>query len=689
MAARAKPFIEPISLSLPSPLDLKHTRDLDQYLRDQGLYESQEEAELREVVLGRLDSLVKEWIRGVAALRGHPAEDANSKIFTFGSYRLGVHGPGADIDTLCVGPSYATREEDFFGSQPHCLQAQLSALPEVDNLRAVTAAYVPVMEMKFCGISIDLLYARLSIPLVREDLDIGATHTLRHCDDQSVRSLNGCRVTDMILREVPSVQNFRTTLRALKLWAERRGVYSNVTGYLGGVNWAILVAYVCNLYPNAAPSLLVSRFFKVFCQWGWPTPIMLRPIERDATLSMPVWDPRENPRDRTHLMPIITPAYPSMNSSYNVSECTLAVMAEEFKRGDEVCGLVLAHGSGGALTDWSKLLEPLPFFEGFKHFLQVEVVAANQEDFDVWEGWVHSRMRLLIKSAGMMVDVRPWPKAFKPPASQPQQQVEEGGGADPQQQQQQAQQLRCFYFMGLSKKKPQVYNSYSQAMIIPQSKVDLTHPVNEFAFKVKEFEHRREGMDITVRHLLQRQLPDWLRAKADSTTAAPALAAEAPGAAAAAASASSQPAANGGVQEPAAAKPQLVGSKRPSLSAEMAELAAAVAKRQQMAAEAVAAPASGGGGTTQPAFRASSPEPSDIQMADVEQQQAEGQEAPPSTAAGAEETAAERATASEEATLAAVGDVGEWTVLHHQPAATGKEAGPQQPAKKPIAVMLS
>lgn len=174
--------------------------------------------------------------------------------------------------------------------------------------------------------------------------------------------------------------------------------------------------------------------------------------------------------------------------------------------------------------------------------------------------------------------------------------------------------------------QPQVYNSYSQAMIIPQSKVDLTHPVNEFAFKVKEFEHRREGMDITVRHLLQRQLPDWLRAKADSTTAAPALAAEAPAAAAAAASASSQPAANGGVQEPAAVKPQLVGSKRPSLSAEMAELAAAVAKRQQMAAEAVAAPASGGGGTTQPPFRASSPEPSDIQMADVEQQQAEGQE---------------------------------------------------------------
>lgn len=30
----------------------------------------------------------QEWIRGVAALKGHPSEDANAKIYTFGSYRL-------------------------------------------------------------------------------------------------------------------------------------------------------------------------------------------------------------------------------------------------------------------------------------------------------------------------------------------------------------------------------------------------------------------------------------------------------------------------------------------------------------------------------------------------------------------------------------------------------------------------
>lgn len=68
-----------------------------QCLREQGLYESNEEAVLREEVLGRLDRLVKEWVLRVSSWQGlgdYGDVDANAKIFTFGSYRLGVHGPG-------------------------------------------------------------------------------------------------------------------------------------------------------------------------------------------------------------------------------------------------------------------------------------------------------------------------------------------------------------------------------------------------------------------------------------------------------------------------------------------------------------------------------------------------------------------------------------------------------------------
>ena len=70
----------------------------------------------REIVLGRLAALVKSFVKTVSLARGlseAAAETAGGKIFTFGSYRLGVHGPGSDIDTLCVVPKHVSRE-DFF-----------------------------------------------------------------------------------------------------------------------------------------------------------------------------------------------------------------------------------------------------------------------------------------------------------------------------------------------------------------------------------------------------------------------------------------------------------------------------------------------------------------------------------------------------------------------------------------------
>lgn len=468
---------EPISLGGPSEFDYTKTAELEKFLVSAGLYESQEEAVRREEVLGRLDQIVKVWVRKISRSKGFSeqvVQEANAKIFTFGSYRLGVHGPGADIDTLCVGPRHATREEDFFIE----LYEMLAEMPEVTELHPVPDAHVPVMKFKFNGISIDLLYAKLSLWVIPEDLDISQDSILRNADEQTVRSLNGCRVTDQILRLVPNIQNFRTTLRCMKLWAKRRGVYSNVAGFLGGVNWALLVARICQLYPNALPSMLVCRFFRVYTQWRWPNPVMLCAIE-EGPLGLPVWDPRKNPRDRLHQMPIITPAYPCMNSSYNVSSSTLRVMTEEFQRSNQICEELELNKVG-----WNILFEPYPFFEAYKNYLEIDISAEGEDDLRKWKGWTESRLRFLTlkieRQTFGMLQCHPHPDDF----------------SDPQRP------YHCCFFMGLQRK---------QGMPIQEGEqFDIRVTVDEFRHSVKMYTLWKPGMEINVSHIKRRSIPSFV-----------------------------------------------------------------------------------------------------------------------------------------------------------------------------------
>ena len=67
----------------------------------------------------------------------------------------------------------------------------------------------------------DLLFSRLSHPSVADNLNLLDAYLLKNLDQKSVRSLNGCRVTDAILSLVPNQESFRLALRAIKLWAKR------------------------------------------------------------------------------------------------------------------------------------------------------------------------------------------------------------------------------------------------------------------------------------------------------------------------------------------------------------------------------------------------------------------------------------------------------------------------------------
>ena len=84
----------------------------------------------------------------------------------------------------------------------------------------------------------------------------------------TIRSLNGTRVADAILQNIPNMVTFKIALRFIKYWIKRRGLYGNKLGYLGGVQSAILTARICQLYPCALASTIVSKLFKVLLIWA-------------------------------------------------------------------------------------------------------------------------------------------------------------------------------------------------------------------------------------------------------------------------------------------------------------------------------------------------------------------------------------------------------------------------------------
>ena len=348
-------------------------------------------------------------------------------LVTFGSYRLGVHRPTSDLDVLAVAPPTITRN-DFFSSlvtllrheqrQPSNPSLQLS------EIHPIPSAYTPVIKFQMNGFQVDLLFARLADArkLIafqqQQDLRLAATTNanptaawgpannnsapmtpltprmeypiddsdLLDQDEAGLRSLNGARVCQMLLERVPNLYNYRLVLCAVKHWAVVHGIYSNVLGFLGGINLAILVAWVCMKYPNASAATCLQHFFRTFALWKWPLPVLLGPIQQDPPSSVPgvplvpAWNPAIHPRDGLHIMPIVTPAYPSMNSSYNVGIPQLRRMQDEMIRACNLMHRMMIGGpaapTGAANTTtpadydavFRALFAPSDFFSRHEHF---------------------------------------------------------------------------------------------------------------------------------------------------------------------------------------------------------------------------------------------------------------------------------------------------------------------------------
>eukprot|EP00768_Dysnectes_brevis_P005357 gnl/Dysnectes_brevis/3837_a4952_951.p1 GENE.gnl/Dysnectes_brevis/3837_a4952_951~~gnl/Dysnectes_brevis/3837_a4952_951.p1 ORF type:complete len:567 (-),score=117.03 gnl/Dysnectes_brevis/3837_a4952_951:95-1771(-) len=396
MEPRPTDTIEPEDLSkffLTPEVISKLDDSLVKYLKSQNLYDTPRSSNLRTQAITEVETMLQAWVAAkYKATLGDsfPEQSEESvKLFYFGSYRLQVHGPDSDIDSVAVFPKFVVRDE-FFVS----FVQRLEDHPHVTELKNASAAKVPVVKFKIRGIDFDVGFARLQYAALPKDLDLSKDDVLANCDHRSIASINGCRVNERILQLVPALPPFLTLLRALRLWSKRRGISGNKYGFFGGINLALLACKLCRLLRghSLSPVSLLAHWLIVYHNWAWPNPVIPQgEITRPAGSRLPQWEGvSEGQRGRAEVMPIITTAFPVMNSAAKVLPCTLRLIKDEIHMGIRELIRMGVTVSRGGEPDWSGFFmdcslpaaAPTCFFHRHRIFLRLTVSSLVHDDHE-------------------------------------------------------------------------------------------------------------------------------------------------------------------------------------------------------------------------------------------------------------------------------------------------------------------
>jgi poly(A) polymerase len=93
-------------------------------------------------------------------------------------------------------------------------------------------------------------------------------------------------------------------------------------------------------------------------------------------------------------MPIITPAYPSMCATHNITMSTKEIISNEMKRAAEIVDSIMI-----GQFQWKDLFSKHAFFtSGYKYYLSIVAASRSRETQLIWSGLVESKIRLLVSS---------------------------------------------------------------------------------------------------------------------------------------------------------------------------------------------------------------------------------------------------------------------------------------------------
>ena len=267
-------------------------------------------------------------------------------------------------------------------------------------------AYVPIIKLTYCGVQVDMLMARIPRSYVHKYPNLLTDINKYPISEKELKCMNGYRTSLYLRRNISKYSNFQAALKAIKMWARNKGIYSQNYSYLGGAAFSIMLAKICQLYPNYSALQLLDRFFFIYANWVWTMPVMLETIDY--------------PSATEDEMTIYTPFYPFINAGHGVTKITSYITKKYFKAASQLIQAI----TKGRKT-WKDLFDPISFFDEYRYFLEISVMGKTEEDFIPWKGNIQSKLRKFIKFFEMQhdfpqgIELNPYPRAFDCPSKNP------------------------------------------------------------------------------------------------------------------------------------------------------------------------------------------------------------------------------------------------------------------------------
>ncbi|KAF7639218.1 PAP_central domain-containing protein, partial [Meloidogyne graminicola] len=294
----------------------------------------------------------------------------------------------------------------FLKNELEKVNKDTSFISKIENAR------IPLISIFFEGIDLDIMIAPIPYKNIPNDLDLtdhkdkktilkniqildNLINEMNKLNDfqyvKSVLMLNGYRIAyrEKFLLIDPKIRDkFTNLLKAVKLWAKRKHIYSNIFGYLSGTILTIMVSKICLIYPSANLPFLLQQFFLIYSTWTWPIPLItgsLQNIDNPfCTNLVKSWNLTNiNPKDpkkSEDKMPVMSSLLPHYNVAFKVNEFTKQKIIEQMREAFNLFG----KNSLKEIQSnnfWSEeLFKELNYIDQYKYFIIIICAIKNNNN---------------------------------------------------------------------------------------------------------------------------------------------------------------------------------------------------------------------------------------------------------------------------------------------------------------------